>query len=92
MTRSVRRTISLPAALSEELERTAKANETSVSAVVQQALRVAWAERRRRELARVRDRWAQEAAARGVLTESDLRRLAAIVDRPGRDDAFGWED
>lgn len=92
MKRRVRRSISLPATLAEELDRTAKANETSASAVIQQALRVAWAERRRRELARARDHWTREATARGVLTESDLRRLAAIVDRPGRDDVFGWED
>ena len=82
MRRRIRRTISLPPAVSEELDRTAATNATSASAVVQHALRVAWAERRRRELARVRDHWSREATLRGVLTEDDLRRLEAVVDGP----------
>ena len=93
MRRRVRRTISLSAELSDELDAVARANGTAVSTVVQHALRLASAERRRRELSRVGDHWRREATARGgVLTESDFARLAEIVDRPGRDDAFGWED
>lgn len=71
---SVRKTISLPADLAEEAEEEARAEGKSLSAVVQDALRLARAERQKAELREIQGYWAARAKEKGILTEEDLDR------------------
>lgn len=72
---AVKKTISLPPALAREAEETARAEGKTVSAVIQDALRLARAARLKSELRAVQGHWSQKANAKGVLTERDLERL-----------------
>lgn len=71
---AVKKTISLPPALSQELEAIAAEEGKSVSAVIQEALRLAKRERLKHEFAASQEYWSRKAKDRGVLTERDLRR------------------
>lgn len=72
---AVKRTISLPSELSELVDEWAREDGKSASAVIQDLLREARAERRRTELDEVRGFWSRKAAEKGILTEEDLERL-----------------
>lgn len=72
---AVKKTISLPPALAREAEETARAEGKTLSAVIQDALRLARAARLKSELRAVQGHWSQKATAKGVLTEKDLERL-----------------
>jgi hypothetical protein len=71
---AVKKTILLPAALAREAERTAKIEGKTLSAVIQDALRVSRAERLNREFQAVQDYWSKKAREEGILTEQDLER------------------
>jgi len=71
---AVKRTISLPKDLAREAERIARAESRSLSSVIQEALRIARAERIRRELAGIQGFWSRKARDQGILTEQDLER------------------
>jgi hypothetical protein len=71
---SVRKTISLPPDLAQEAEERAHAEGKTLSAVVQDALRLARAERVKEELREIQGYWAAKAKEKGVLTEEDLDR------------------
>lgn len=73
----MRRTISLPAELSELVDEWAEADGKSASAVVQDALRQARVDRRRGEFEALQGFWSRKAAEKGVLTEEELERLLA---------------
>jgi hypothetical protein len=75
MATSVKKTISLPATLADEAEQTARHEGKSLSAVIQDALRVSRAVRQATEFRRVQGFWAAKAKAKGILTEADLERL-----------------
>ena len=64
---SVRKTISLPADLAREAEEEARAEGKTLSAVIQDALRLA-------ELREIQGYWAAKAREKGILTEEDLDR------------------
>ena len=81
---AVKRTISLPPELSELVDEWAEENGKSASAVIQDALRRALAERRRAELDEIRGFWSRKAAEKGVLTEEDLDRLSNARSRAAR--------
>jgi metal-responsive CopG/Arc/MetJ family transcriptional regulator len=74
MATAVRKTISLPPELAREAEEVARAEGKSLSAVVQDALRLARARRLRQEMREIQGYWADRAVERGILTEEDLER------------------
>ncbi len=75
MPSAVKKTISLPPDLAREAEETARAEGKTLSAVVQDALRAARANRLKGELKALQGVWAKKAKEKGVLTEADLERL-----------------
>lgn len=74
MTTAVKKTISLPLELAEEAENIAKEERKTLSAVIQDALRLARKERLRTEFRQMQDYWSRKAKEKGVLTENDLER------------------
>jgi predicted transcriptional regulator len=74
---AVKKTISLPPALSKELEEIAREEGKTVSAVIQEALRTAKRERLKLGLQAVQGYWTKKAKEKGVFTERDLRRYLA---------------
>lgn len=72
---AVKKTISLPADLARDAERMAQSEGKSLSAVIQEALRMARVERFRREFKGVQGYWSLKAREKGILTERDLERL-----------------
>ena len=73
-TAAVKKTISLPPKLAREAEETARAEGKTLSAVIQDALRLSRAERLKREFKGAQHYWSRKAREKGVLTEEDLER------------------
>ncbi|MCC5870590.1 MAG: ribbon-helix-helix protein, CopG family [Gammaproteobacteria bacterium] len=71
---AVKKTISLPPDLAKQIDEIAESEGKSVSAVVQDALRLAHREHLKREYAGIQGYWSRKAREKGVLTEKDLRR------------------
>jgi predicted transcriptional regulator len=71
---AVKKTISLPPELAREAEEIARAEGMTLSAVVQQALRLARTTRLRGEFEKLQGYWSRRAQERGILTEDDLNR------------------
>ncbi len=69
---AVRKTISLPPDLAKETEDIARAEGKTLSAVVQDALRIARIERLKNEFNQIQDYWSKKAKEKGILTEKDL--------------------
>ncbi len=74
---AVKKTISLPPALSKELDEIAREEGKSVSAVIQEALRTAKRERLKPAFQAIQGYWTKKAKDKGVFTERDLRRYLA---------------
>ena len=74
---AVKKTISLPLALSKELEAIAREEGKTVSAIIQEALRLAQRERAKKDVRVIQDYWSRKAKERGILTERDLKRYLA---------------
>jgi hypothetical protein len=74
MGNAVKKTISLPPDLAKDAEEVALAEGKTLSAVVQDALRLARRSRLRRELKEIQGYWGRRAKERGILTEDDLAR------------------
>ena len=74
---AVKKTISLPPELAREAEEIARAEGKTLSAVIQEALRLARRQRLRRELRSIRGYWSRQAKEKGILSESDLERYLA---------------
>lgn len=72
MSTAVRKTISLPPDLAKDVEAVAHEQGKSVSAVIQDALRIAGVERKLQALHQVQGYWSRKACERGILTEKDL--------------------
>ena len=77
MSTAVKKTISLPPALSKELDAMAREEGKSVSAVIQEALRTVKRERLKPEFVTVQGYWTKKAKEKGILTERDLHRYLA---------------
>jgi len=75
MPNAVKRTISLPSDLVDEIDEISRIEGKSVSAVIQEALRLAHSERLRHEFKSVQGYWSKKAREKGILTKKDLRRL-----------------
>ena len=74
---AVKKTISLPPELAREAEEIARTEGKTLSAVVQEALRLARRQRLRRELRSIRGYWSRKAKEKGILSEKDLERYLA---------------
>jgi len=74
MATAVKKTISLPPGLAKEVEEIAREEGKPVSAVIQDALRLAKRERLKREFYQVQNYWSRKAKEKGILTERDLER------------------
>ena len=74
---AVKKTISLPPELAREAEEIARAEGKTLSAVIQEALRLARRQRLRRELRSIRGYWSRLAKQKGILSEKDLERYLA---------------
>ncbi len=70
----VKKTISLPIELAREIEAIASEEGKTVSAVIQDALRLAKRERLKREFYQLQGYWSKKAREKGILTEKDLER------------------
>lgn len=75
MAPTVKKTISLPAELAKEAEEMARAEGKTLSAVVQEALRHARANRLKNELSHLQGYWTRKAEEKGLFREQDLERL-----------------
>jgi len=77
MSTAVKKTISLPPALSKELDELAREEGKTVSAVIQEALRTAKRERLKQSFLAAQGYWTKKAREKGILTERDLRKYLA---------------
>ena len=71
---AVKKTISLPPKLAKEVEDISREEGKSLSAVIEDALRLARKERIKRDFYQIQDYWSRKAKERGILTEKDLER------------------
>ena len=74
MTRVVKKTISLPLELAKEAEEMAREERKTLSAVVQEALKLSRKEKLKKEFYQVQDYWSSKAKEKGIITEKDLKR------------------
>ncbi len=72
---AVKKTISLPPELARETEEIARSEGKTVSAVVQEALRLARTQRMKKELHNIQGYWSQKAKEKGIVSERDLERF-----------------
>jgi metal-responsive CopG/Arc/MetJ family transcriptional regulator len=71
---AVKKTISLPPKLAKEVEDISREEGKTLSAVIQDALRLARKERIKKEFYQIQDYWSRKAKEKGILTEKDLER------------------
>ncbi len=71
---AVKKTISLPPDLAREVEETAQEEGKTVSAVIQDALRLAKTEKLKSEFYQLQNYWSRKAREKGIITERDLER------------------
>jgi hypothetical protein len=74
MANAVRKTISMPAKMAREIEKQARAEGKTLSAIVQDSWREARAARSRAKLAEIQRYWSGVAKSKGIFTERDLER------------------
>lgn len=74
MATAVKKTISLPPELAKEVEEIARDEKKPLSAVIQDALRLAKRERLKGEFYKIQGYWSRKAKEKGILTEKDLER------------------
>ena len=74
MGRAVKKTISLPPELAKEAEKIARLEGKTLSAVIQEALRLSRVERLKSEFRGIQGYWSRKAKEKGILTEKDLER------------------
>ena len=74
MATAVKKTTSLPPDLAREVEDMAREEGIAVSAVIQEALRLAKKERLKSEFYQVQNYWSRKAKEKGIITERDLER------------------
>ena len=74
MATAVKKTISLPPDLACEAEATAREEGKTLSAVIQDALKLSRKEKLKREFRGMQGYWSTKAQEKGILTEDDLRR------------------
>ena len=75
MATAVKKTISLPPELAREVEEIAREEGKPLSAVIQDALKLARKERLKKEFYQIQNYWSRKAKEKGILTEKDLERF-----------------
>jgi len=73
MPKAVKKTISLPFDLAKEVEEIAREERKTVSAVIQDVLRIAREERLKRGFRHIQGYWSSKAREKGIITEKDLQ-------------------
>ena len=73
MVQAVKKTISLPPDLAREMEVMAEEEGKTISAVVQDAIRILLKERLKKEFYQIQGYWSSKAKEKGILTENDLK-------------------
>jgi len=71
---AVKKTISLPPDLASEAEEMAREKGQSLSAVIQDALRLAKRERLRNEFAQMQEYWSNKAKEKGIISAEQLEK------------------
>ena len=71
---AVKKTISLPPDLAQEAMDLAREQGRTLSAVIQEALRLAARERLRSQVVQAQGYWSRKAIERGILSEKDLEK------------------
>ncbi len=71
---AVKKTISLPPKLAKEVEDISREEGKPLSAVIQDALRLARKKKKKKEFYQIQDYWSRKAKEKGILTEKDLER------------------
>jgi len=74
MATAVKKTVSLPPDLARLAEQMARAEGKTVSAVIQDALRLARTQHLKREFREIQGYWSRKVQEKGVLSEEDLER------------------
>ncbi len=74
MATAVKKTVSLPPELARLAEQMARAEGKTVSAVIQDALRLARTQHLKREFREIQGYWSRKVQEKGVLSEEDLER------------------
>lgn len=74
MATAVKKTISLPPELAKEVEEIAREEKKPLSAIIQDALRLARKERLKKEFYEIQGYWSRKAKEKGILTENDLKK------------------
>lgn len=74
---AVKKTISLPRDLADQAEESARLEGKTLSAVIQEALRIAARAKAKDEFVRVQGYWSRKAREKGILTDRDLKRYLA---------------
>jgi metal-responsive CopG/Arc/MetJ family transcriptional regulator len=74
MGNAVKKTISLPSKLAKEVEALAREEGKPLSAVIQDAIRLARKERIKKDFYQIQDYWSRKAKEKGILTVKDLER------------------
>ncbi len=74
MAKAVKKTISLPSELAREVEEIAREERKTLSAVIQEALKISRKEKLKKEFYQIQNYWSSKANEKGILTERDLRR------------------
>ena len=77
MAKVVKKTISLPLELAKEAEEMAREERKTLSAVVQEALKLSRKERLKKEFYQTQEYWSLKAKEKGILTEKDLKKYLA---------------
>ena len=72
---AIKKTISLPPELAKEAEEIARTEGKTLSAVIQDALRVSRTVRLKNEFRSIQGYWSRKAKEKGVLTEKELERF-----------------
>ena len=72
MATAVKRTISFPPDLAKEIEIIAEEEGKTISAVVQDAIKLVSRERLKKEFYQIQGYWSNKAKEKGILTEKDL--------------------
>ena len=74
MAKVVKKSISLPFELAKEAEEIAREERKTLSAVIQEALRLSRKDKLKKEFYQIQDYWSLKAKEKGILTEKDLKR------------------
>lgn len=74
MPKAVKKAISLPFDLATEVEEIAREEHKTVSAVIQDVLRIAREQKLKRGFRHIQGYWSSKAREKGIITEKDLQR------------------